>query len=69
MEKEEIQTRQGDLVESEASKQVRKTNFIPNPLPGPKPHVKRTMSYDYDIPADKMHFDIENPQKNYYDYD
>lgn len=41
--------------------------FIENPLPGPKPHVKKEMTYDYEVPADKMHFDIEKPNNNYYD--
>ncbi|MBQ8199723.1 MAG: hypothetical protein IJZ76_09910 [Lachnospiraceae bacterium] len=41
--------------------------FIENPLPGPKPHVKREMTYDYDVPEDKMHFDIEKPSNNFYD--
>lgn len=41
--------------------------YIENPLPGPKPHVKKQMGYDYEIPQDKMHFDIENPSRNYYD--
>lgn len=41
--------------------------FIDNPLPGPKPHVKKEMTYDYDVPEDKMHFDIEKPSNNFYD--
>lgn len=35
------------------------TNFIPNPLPVPKRHSRREMSYDYTISADKMHYDVE----------
>lgn len=34
--------------------------LIANPLPGPKKHVKRTLDYDYDIPQDKMYFDIDS---------
>ncbi len=41
--------------------------FIENPLPGPKPHVKKEMNYDYEVAADKMYFDIEKPANNYYD--
>ncbi len=41
--------------------------FIENPLPGPKPHVKKEMHYDYEVPEDKMYFDIEKPSNNYYD--
>jgi hypothetical protein len=41
--------------------------YIKNPLPGPKPHVKKEMGYDYEVPPEKMNFDIENPERNYYD--
>ena len=51
-------------MEQEKNKTVK---FIHNPLPGPKPHVKKEMHYDYEVPADKMHFDIEKPGNNYYD--
>lgn len=51
-------------MEQEKNKTVK---FIHNPLPGPKPHVKKEMHYDYEVPADKMHFDIEKPSNNYYD--
>ena len=47
----------------------RKTDFIPNPLPGPKPHVKREMKFDYEVTPEKMRFDIEKPDRMYYDYD
>lgn len=36
-----------------------KTNFIPNPLPVPKRHSRREMSYDHQVPADKMHYDVD----------
>lgn len=48
----------------EKKKSVR---FIENPLPGPKPHVKKEMTYDYEVPENKMFFDIETPEKNYFD--
>lgn len=35
------------------------TNFIPNPLPVPKRHSRREMSYDYEVTPDKMHYDVE----------
>lgn len=54
----------------EETQEVKKeVKYIQNPLPGPKPHVKREMTYDYEVPADKMRYDIENPGQNYYDYD
>ena len=39
---------------------AQKTNFIPNPLPVPKRHSRREMSYDHQVPADKMHYDVES---------
>jgi hypothetical protein len=38
---------------------MKQTNFIPNPLPVPKRHTPREMSYDYEVAPDKMHYDIE----------
>lgn len=43
------------------------TQFIENPLPVPKRHVKKEMDYEYQIPEEKMHYDIEEPDKNYFD--
>lgn len=43
------------------------TNFIPNPLPVPKRHSRREMSYDYTISADKMHYDVEVPPNDDFD--
>lgn len=33
--------------------------FIPNPLPVPKKHVKKELNYSFEIPEDKMIFDID----------
>lgn len=43
------------------------TQFIENPLPVPKRHVKKEMDYEYQVPEEKMHYDIEEPDKNYFD--
>ncbi|MBR4759816.1 MAG: hypothetical protein IK078_06685 [Lachnospiraceae bacterium] len=44
------------------------TPMIKNPLPLPTPHTNRKeVDYDYEVPEDKMHFDIEKPSRNYYD--
>lgn len=57
-------------MEQDSNAEVKqKTDFIPNPLPGPKPHVKKQMQYDYEVPPDKMHFDKEMPDRMFYDYD
>ena len=43
-------------------------NMIKNPLPGPTPHTKREgVDYDYEVPEDKMHYDLEEITRNYYD--
>lgn len=45
-----------------------KTAMIKNPLPLPTPHTNReAVDYDYEVPEDMMHFDIEKPSRNYYD--
>ena len=42
--------------------------MIKNPLPGPTPHTNReAVDYDYEVPEDKMHYDIEEISRNYYD--
>ncbi len=42
--------------------------MIKNPLPGPTPHTRRDgVDYDYEVPENKMHYDIEHIDKNYYD--
>lgn len=43
------------------------TQFIENPLPVPKRHVKKEMDYEYQVPEEQMHYDIEEPDKNYFD--
>ena len=35
------------------------TQFIKNPLPVPKRHVKKEMDYDFPVSEEKMHYDIE----------
>ena len=48
--------------------ETQKTELIKNPLPGPTPHEKRDgVDYDYEVPPDKMHYDIEKPSRNFYD--
>lgn len=37
----------------------KKIDYIPNPLPVPKRHSPREMSYDYEVKTDQMHYDIE----------
>ena len=51
-----------------AAAQPAATPMIKNPLPLPTPHTNRKeVDYDYEVPEDQMHFDIEKPSRNYYD--
>lgn len=43
------------------------TRFIANPLPVPKRREHVEMDYDHVIPENKMHYDIENPPRFYFD--
>jgi hypothetical protein len=44
------------------------SGFIKNPLPGPKPHVARELTYDYDFKDEDLDFDITDMKgKDYYD--
>lgn len=44
------------------------SGFIKNPLPGPKPHVARELTYDYDFKDEDLDFDITDLKgKDYYD--
>lgn len=42
----------------ESEKEV-KPRFIENPLPLPKKHVRKELDFQYEVPADKMRFDID----------
>lgn len=72
---QDLKNRQGECAVEETkqtengedSLAKRPVKFIKNPLPGPKPHVKKEMNYDYEVPPDKMFFDIDKPSRNYYD--
>ena len=44
-------------IEPEVMKPI---NFIPNPLPLPKKHVKKEMNYAFEPSADMMHYDYNN---------
>lgn len=46
---------------------TRQTNFIPNPLPGPKRHEKRELGYDHEVPPNKMHYDVVISQTDDFD--
>ncbi|MCM1162513.1 MAG: hypothetical protein NC412_15010 [Roseburia sp.] len=52
---------------NQQEKPMTHTQFIENPLPVPKRHVKKEMDYEYQVPEEQMHYDIEEPDKNYFD--
>ncbi len=45
-----------------------KTRFIENPLPLPKKHVKREMDYDFEISESDMHYQIDIPEGDDFDF-
>jgi len=52
----------------DADPNLKNTSMIKNPLPLPKPHVTRELSYDYDLSDDQLEFDINDLKgKDYYD--
>lgn len=48
--------------------QSRPVQFIDNPLPLPKKHVKKTMDYPFIPDASQMHFDIEVDPRDNFDF-
>ena len=50
-----------DVAEEETKvEEVKQINFIPNPLPLPKKHVKKEMNYAFEPSPDMMHYDYNN---------
>lgn len=45
----------------------KKVNYIENPLPLPKKHVKRTMGYRLEVPEEAMKYDIDVPDNDDFD--
>ena len=43
------------------------TNYIENPLPLPKKHVKKEMDYQYDVAQEDMKYDVEVPENDDFD--
>lgn len=62
-----IQETEKEQTEERPKPNLSHTQFIENPLPVPKRHVKKEMDYEYQVPEDKMYYDIEEPVKNYFD--
>lgn len=53
-----------ETIETPASSEIQ---FIPNPLPLPKKHVKKTMHYGIEVEEEKMDFDIEISEDDDFD--
>lgn len=53
---------------AETSAPVSAPRFIENPLPLPKKHEKKEMDYQYEVPEDKMNFDVETKENDDFDF-
>lgn len=53
--------------DAQGKTEEKKKNYIENPLPLPKKHVKKTMNYQTDLTPDKMDFDIDIPESDDFD--
>lgn len=49
------------------NKEIKTINYIENPLPVPKKHVKKTMDYDFEPEETKMYFDVWVPNSDDFD--
>lgn len=54
-------------INAAAQEPVQKPRFIENPLPLPKKHVRKEMDYQYQIPEDRMNYDVEVSEQDDYD--
>lgn len=57
----------GITAADEAPEQSAKPRFIENPLPLPKKHERKEMDFQYEVPADKMKFDIDIKENDDFD--
>lgn len=53
--------------ETEENKSKPTVELIPNVLPGPRKHVKKTMDYKIQVPDERLHFDLEVSEQDDYD--
>lgn len=51
----------------EDQKPRKRTDPIPNPLPGPKKHVKRELDFEIECNADQLDFDHEVSENDDFD--
>lgn len=49
------------------NEKVSKPRFIENPLPLPKKHVRKEIDFQYEVPEDKMKFDIDIKENDDFD--
>ncbi len=68
-EKQEEEKQEEEKQEKEKQEEVPKqVQFIENPLPLPKKHVKKTMDYPMQPESSQMHYDIEVDPKDDFDF-
>ncbi len=63
----EIAEKTEQSAESQNNKPDPKPRFIENPLPLPKKHVRKELDFQYEVPEDKMKFDIEIKENDDFD--
>lgn len=49
------------------TKKVKPGEYLENPLPVPKRHVKKEMGYGFEPEPDKMHYDVSVPDEDDFD--
>lgn len=67
-ERDEMENISRQTETSGQEEQSRPVQFIDNPLPLPKKHVKKTMDYPFIPDESQMHFDIEVDPKDNFDF-
>ncbi|MBR6095074.1 MAG: hypothetical protein IKP92_08655 [Lachnospiraceae bacterium] len=65
---EEVSGKTAEEANRKPVEERKRTDYIKNPLPGPRPHVSRELVFDYDPSDDEMDFDLKDLDgKDFYD--
>ena len=56
----EPEPKPAEAVKEPETKPVEAVKEIHNPLPGPKPHVVRELTFDYDVKDDEWDYDLKD---------
>ena len=66
-EEAEMKQPQKGIPNGQERKQEDSSRYIENPLPLPKRHERRTLSYGYEPGEDEMYYDLEVPDEDDFD--